>query len=98
VPFATWLSFAPYVHLQTKLCSASSLRFGKPFSPKAMKTKKEPDHRTYEPKHPEQPTSYDTSRPETATPQEVREGEEPTAEMIQKGKQEPKDGGSKQPG
>jgi hypothetical protein len=64
-----------------------------------MKTKKEPDHRTYEPKHPEEVTSYDDSRPETDTPQEVRESEESPAEMERKGSLARKDdGGPKQPG
>ena len=54
--------------------------------------------KSYPAKDGKKPTSYDTSRPETDTPQEVRENEEPTAEQIWKGSQEPKDGGSKQPG
>lgn len=41
-------------------------------------------HRTYQDKHPEEPTSYDTDQPETATPQQVRENVEPTAQLIRK--------------
>jgi hypothetical protein len=63
-----------------------------------MKAKKEPDHRTYEPKDPEKITTYDDKRPETDTYQEVREEEEPTAEMARKGNLTRDDGGPKQPG